>query len=422
MSSASSKYVGLPDVAFDQPDVYETEDLRIPSVPVEDLSNSDHPSRNLDINNLDIKQAKEFFGLKDSASNEKSELANKYRKALFNSYLLQHLNGDLSVSGSSPSIAQNSANILLEETNSEKLMRLTIEVNQLLSQVDEKETETENNEKDSIFYTLSILQKKLESISNRKLFLPQSVNLSEKSIKNNEYPPEPPSQDSVINDPSPSSSKILPESSLSVTEFERRISNLERIVDPELTSKSSDFAKAPLFKRVEDLQTKVELLTNPKFLESVSKRAKLASEELEHLAKNKEILSALSNSSNSDNQPSSDKFQSAQDVLTRANQEKISTLYEKLPSLEPMAMLIPSLMDRLDNLSKLHTRAASVVESFDSANDLLNLTQKSRVSDLYKVVDTLKSSIESNSSLMIQNVKDLETRMEELMKKIKSSS
>ncbi|OMJ29720.1 Dynactin subunit 2 [Smittium culicis] len=279
---------------------------------------------------------------------------------------------------------------------------------------DSSENETEDSEckKTSILAAVSSLKKKLDSVSNNPIFFNQSDSLADSSTSWKKY------YESVSSDKTSTINTAQRNNtinSVSVAEFERRLSAIENAISPSSDIASTSTHNVPLSVSINELKTKVELLTNPKFLESVSKRAKFASEELDKLSKSKEILSSLASEQDKD-ATSQDKFQSAQDVLTRANQEKIATLYEKLPSLEPMTLLIPSLLDRLDNLSKLHVKAASVVESFSHVDDFINVTQKSKLSDLTQIVETLQSSIESNSALMVNNVKELEQRMANLSK------
>ncbi|OMJ16571.1 putative dynactin subunit 2 [Smittium culicis] len=414
MSSASSKYANLPDVDFDQPDLYESEDPKIIPDSSESIEYFNHYNRDLDVNNLDIKQAKEFFDIKYSESNDKNEIANRYRKALFNSYLLNRINSEISVSANPTSLPASDIqeNILLNESNSEKLLRLTFEINQLLSQTEKNETEDNESKKSSILAAVSSLKKKLDSVSSNPIFFNQSDSLADSSTSWKKY------YESVSSDKTSSITAAQRNNainSVTVAEFERRLSAIENAIIPSNDIASTLTNNVPLSASINDLKNKVELLTNPKFLESVSKRAKFASEELDKLSKSKEILSSLASEQDKET-TSQDKFQSAQDVLTRANQEKISALYEKLPSLEPMTLLIPSLLDRLDNLSKLHVKAASVVESFSHVDDFINVTQKSKISDLTQIVETLQSSIESNSALMVNNVKELEQRMANLSK------
>ncbi|OMH81929.1 hypothetical protein AX774_g4600, partial [Zancudomyces culisetae] len=133
MSTAnSSKYHGLPDVAFDQPDVYETPDVQEKTEPELNI-NFVTENKELDIHNLDIKDAKNYFGIKDKTNSDKENSAEKYRRALYKSYLLENIENEISVY---PSTKSQYNEGLFTETPLEKLTRLTFEIQDLQSSLE----------------------------------------------------------------------------------------------------------------------------------------------------------------------------------------------------------------------------------------------------------------------------------------------
>ncbi|PWA02429.1 hypothetical protein BB558_001444 [Smittium angustum] len=398
MSSLSSKYANLPDVAYDQPDVYETTEP-----PTEINNKVSEYTLNKDINTekLSIGNAKEFFHLKDEAKKDKDALVENYKRALFRSYMLEQITGGLSVQSSagkkSDGISSLQSNQLDFETAPEKLRRLVYEVNDLMKFAEEDESVFKEKEKAILMNAVLDLQTKLDHLSNKKFQENNNLTNTDDNWKAFEQ---------AQNIQTSSNSKG---NNVLISDFEKRISKLELLLGPALDGSEAEMNQGPLLTTVTDLSTKTELLTNPLYLDSVSKRIKLASFEIEKLLVQQESLTKTGSQKKSDGDMDED-YQTAQDVLDRVNQEKAAKVYEILPQIEPMISLFPNLVNRLETLSGIHTKAASIVESFDHVDTTIQ-EEKTKIKHLNNVLETLKSSVESNSVLLVENVKALESKL-----------
>ncbi|OMH82617.1 putative dynactin subunit 2 [Zancudomyces culisetae] len=418
MSTAnSSKYHGLPDVAFDQPDVYETPDVQEKTEPELNI-NFVTENKELDIHNLDIKDAKNYFGIKDKTNSDKENSAEKYRRALYKSYLLENIENEISVY---PSTKSQYNEGLFTETPLEKLTRLTFEIQDLQSSL---ENDDKIHNKEKIASAASELKQNLEAISEQRDRLSSDngkivssalwdrLNSSSSKKSTGEAFAENSDQKQRLEIP--------------ISEFESRISRLEAVLG--CTTDNLDQSKVVLCsytknlmlttpsitERLDTLNGQISLLSNPANLDSISRRAKQISVDLEKLDSLYSQVSQKSSESEASSGVDTSKLANTNTnprlLITKSNLEKIDSLFENIPRYEFLLSVLPGLMNRLENLNQIHTKAADLVSSFESSVQASNVND-AKLKELKEVCGNLELSISSNKAVMESNIKSLEERI-----------
>ncbi|PVU85375.1 hypothetical protein BB560_007041 [Smittium megazygosporum] len=404
------KFANLPDVDYDQPDVYESEGIPF-SEPEPTVETSSIPA--LDMDNIDIKQAKAFFGVADQKELDKSNLALQYRNALFKSYMLERIrdeesqisvNSKPSGGNMSGTKDQLDTNPFLEESVNEKLRRLN---------------ETKASQNTIFLNAVSDLSRKLntlseKTLSNNTLLLgPVSENIWEKYQQSTKQ--KDPSE-SVTNKSNDNSNYINNRDNPAsvISEFEQRISKLENTVGSPTQVKSANTSISSLVSVVDDLNTKVHLLSDPVFQDSAIKKVKFLLLELKNAKSSADNLLnpslPLDNENTRNNQSGESGHLENSTTNSVANNEKINQIYDRLHELDPVFNLLPGVISRLEQLNSLHTKALAVTESFNNAKSSLD-ENCSRVDQLSKVLETCQSSISENSSIMLENIKAIESKI-----------
>ena len=150
------------------------------------------------------------------------------------------------------------------------------------------------------------------------------------------------------------------------------------------------------------------LLTQPRHIDSVSRRLKLLLTDLDRASTNQQHASHRRHDSQSNSpQP--------------ANPTVQEQLLPLLTRLGPSLPQIPHILTRLRTLSTLHTSAAE----FQSALESLEEEQKKMrgaLTELDDAVKTVESSLNANQSVVKGNVSGLEDRVDGLLRRLEGLS
>lgn len=161
----------------------------------------------------------------------------------------------------------------------------------------------------------------------------------------------------------------------------------------------------PLLPLVTRLSNQLTLLTQPRHIDSISRRLKLLLSDLDRVSS-----AQVASQNRRQSQPSPDPPAPVASSL----QESIQPILTKLLPILPH---IPHILARLRTLSALHTSAASFQETLQNMEE-----EQSRVrlalDELEKAVQAVEKSLEDNGQVISSNISGLDIRVEELSKRL----
>lgn len=176
----------------------------------------------------------------------------------------------------------------------------------------------------------------------------------------------------------------------------------------------------PLLPLLTRLNTQLTLLTQPRHIDSISRRLKLLLSDLDRVsAANSSAHGSKSRQSShhppGPNSPHPGGSPAAPGAAVPTPlQEQLTPILTRLAPLLPH---IPHILTRLRTLSSLHTSAAS----FQSTLEGLEEEQKrgrAALEELLRAVDGVEKSLKDNEAVVKKNVSDLEERMEDVGRKM----
>lgn len=202
----------------------------------------------------------------------------------------------------------------------------------------------------------------------------------------------------------------------------------------------------PLLVTINKLEHQLSLLTQPRHLDTISRRVKVIVTDLERvhearrkLTDHRPLAIALASGITvvTQNQTSSSQSSSVPNVNTTLNSvpgvintndpsqpnlppdalHKLERLYNLLPRIDPLLPLVPHLLSRLRSLAQLHTNADQFRQRLDhSTAKLRNISSRStQVSELLNLIE---NSFESNEKIIKQNLGLVEDRIEKVLESI----
>lgn len=203
-----------------------------------------------------------------------------------------------------------------------------------------------------------------------------------------------------IEDTKPSSDKTLH----SVVDMDRRVGELEKLVGASsATLDETSPLPSPLLPLITRLNSQLTLLTQPRHIDSISRRLKLLLSDLDR-------ASAAQHHRRHPSQP----------IAIPQPSPLSEQLLPLLSRLGPSLPHIPHILARLRTLSMLHTAAA------DFKNSLGDLEQdqkkmRSALEELEEAVCTIEKSMEDNRQVVKGNVTGLEDRVSVLLKRLQDA-
>ncbi|THH29856.1 hypothetical protein EUX98_g4329 [Antrodiella citrinella] len=185
-----------------------------------------------------------------------------------------------------------------------------------------------------------------------------------------------------------------------MAQIDQRLGELEKVIGSSSTTLDEmSPLPPPLLPLLTRLNTQLTLLTQPRHIDSISRRLKL-------------LLSDLDRQGSP--QPGGASPASQGPAAPSPLQEQLTPVLTRLAPLLPH---IPHILTRLRTLSALHTSAAS----FQSTLESLEEEQKrgrAALEELLRAVDGVEKSLEENENVVKKNVTDLEERIEEVGRKV----
>ncbi|KAI6169506.1 Dynamitin-domain-containing protein [Pisolithus thermaeus] len=193
----------------------------------------------------------------------------------------------------------------------------------------------------------------------------------------------------------------------SITEMDKRVGELEKLIGSvNVTLDETTPLTPPLLPMLMRLNNQLTLLTQPRHIDSVSRRLKLLLSDLERASTN-QAQKRQNNMSQQDIQSGSTPAQDA--VLPL-----LSRLAPSLPH-------IPHILTRLRTLSALHGSAAEFQSTVAALEEEQKRTREA-LDALKTAVESVEGSLEANRNTVAGNVGNLEGRVDNLVNKVESLS
>ncbi|EIW82699.1 hypothetical protein CONPUDRAFT_120792 [Coniophora puteana RWD-64-598 SS2] len=200
----------------------------------------------------------------------------------------------------------------------------------------------------------------------------------------------------------------------SVVEMDRRVGELEKLVgSASATLDESTPLTPPLLPLVNRLSSQLTLLTQPRHIDSISRRLKLLLSELERVSAAQTQRRQQGGSAGSGNQQSSSQSQTAAVPGTPLH----DTLLPLLTRLGPALPHIPHILTRLRTLSALHAGAAEFQGTLSSLEEEQRRTREA-LEALRSAVESVEGSIDANRATVAGNVKGLDGRVDTLLARL----
>ncbi|KIJ49520.1 hypothetical protein M422DRAFT_27886 [Sphaerobolus stellatus SS14] len=215
--------------------------------------------------------------------------------------------------------------------------------------------------------------------------------------------PEEPERPTLENSPSNEIKAAPLETEPELADIDKRLGELESLVGAAGTTlDESSPLPPPLLPLITRLSNQLTILTQPRHIDSISRRLKLLVSDLERAS------SAQVAAQNRRQSP-------AQSVPTPSPLQE--SLQPVLQRLSPMLPHIPHILARLRTLSTLHTSAAAFQETLQGMEEEQRRV-RAALEELEKAVEAVEKSLDENGPVISSNVAGLDVRVEELNKRM----
>lgn len=174
----------------------------------------------------------------------------------------------------------------------------------------------------------------------------------------------------------------------------------------------------PLLPLLTRLSAQLTLLTQPRHIDSISRRIKLLNSELERTSGasgSQGHNASQRRGASTHHQPASGSVSSPASATPPAPTASSAVLQEQLAPvlarLAPLLPHIPHILTRLRTLSALHTSAAGFQKTLEGLEEEQRRT-RGALEELQRAVEGVEKSLTENEALVRGNVRELEERIE----------
>ncbi|KAH7888454.1 Dynamitin-domain-containing protein [Phlebopus sp. FC_14] len=197
----------------------------------------------------------------------------------------------------------------------------------------------------------------------------------------------------------------------SIIEMDKRVGELEKMIGSASTTlDETSPLTPPLLPMLMRLNNQLALLTQPRHIDSVSRRLKLLLSDLERVSASQSQKRQQGQSTQQNGTTGSSSLTPAQDAVVPL----LSRLGPSLPH-------IPHILTRLRTLSALHGSAAEFQATLASLEEEQRRTREA-LEALKGAVGDVERSLEANRSTVAGNVSGLEERVEKVLSKLEELS
>ncbi|KAJ1650786.1 hypothetical protein IWQ61_008497 [Dispira simplex] len=181
--------------------------------------------------------------------------------------------------------------------------------------------------------------------------------------------------------------------------LEKRLAELEGLVGISVHDEVQSLTQeGSVLDTLYNLEDKVRLLAQPRHLESLSRRAKMLTQEFEKLT------AARASRGN-------------QEGIDDEVLDKVNRLFDMVQRVEPLIETTPAIIARLQSLQSVHLEATLVSQTLRQCSDeQTSISEELKV--LQEISERLQSSIVENTSTIEENVQNLDERIKSLHQRI----
>ncbi|KAH9485287.1 hypothetical protein JR316_0002194 [Psilocybe cubensis] len=206
-------------------------------------------------------------------------------------------------------------------------------------------------------------------------------------------------QEQYVSDP-----KTEPKTDMqTMVEMDHRIGELEHIIGSSgMTLDETSPLPSPLLPLITRLNNQLTILTQPRHIDSISRRLKL-------------LLSDLDRASAAQHQ--AHKRHPSQSNNGSSPPTVVHEILPILTRLGPLLPHIPHVLTRLRTLSSLHSSAATFQSSLEDLEEEQKRTRNGLL-DLERAIETVETSLKENKNVVKSNVAGLESRVNSLLDRL----
>ncbi|TFK75320.1 hypothetical protein BDN72DRAFT_832180 [Pluteus cervinus] len=398
------KYADLPDIDT-APDIYETEDV-FPTTHAEKGESSEDesvlPSRGSRGKNADPSGKEELDStslMRTEDASKKFRRAEKRRERARPHYAYPPSPGSPH-SPASPSTATRPLPL------SHRLRAIQSELNALEAELSDptnpllhKEKEEDNVDPGDLIRGLVDVKSRLERIRKGKEGRGRLVGVV---LGDDEVPLEDDARKGSKVDQDKGQSQEVVSEVRGIVEMDRRVGDLEKVIGSSTaTLDENSPLPPPLLPTITRLNNQITLLTQPRHIDSISRRLKL-------------LVSDLDRASASQH---NHRRQASQQNQTSSSTTLQDQLLPLLSRLAPSLPHIPHILTRLRTLATLHTAAADfqgTLEGIEADQQKI----RDALRELESAVQTVENSLDENRNLVKGNISGLDGRVDQLITRL----
>ncbi|KAL7009020.1 hypothetical protein EMMF5_001217 [Cystobasidiomycetes sp. EMM_F5] len=218
-------------------------------------------------------------------------------------------------------------------------------------------------------------------------------------------------------------------SALTPTRLDERLQLLESYIGATRTeSDESHPLPPPLLSTLSKMEHQLQLLTQPRHLDTISRRVRMLVTDLERvhearrkIGDNRPLNVALSSGITISTGPApivpAPAANNVEQHLSPDSLQKIDSLFVLVPRIDPLLPMAPHLLTRLQSLSTLHSESATFSTNLQDAEDGLGQLKQSEEM-LQDLLNGLEESLKSNQNIVTKNIEVLQSRMEQLLERV----
>lgn len=186
-----------------------------------------------------------------------------------------------------------------------------------------------------------------------------------------------------------------------IASIDSRLSQLETVLGFQQSTSDEEAVPRPLLATLARLESQLALLSQPRHLDTISRRVKVLVTEMDRVRDVRK--------DNAVDQSSS----SGTTSLTPSDTTQLEHLFQVANRLEPLLPIMQPVLSRLQTLSDVHGSAAQFKTSLDGLQAKAE-AQRQQTSELNQLLANMEANVEQNRTTMQTNLESLQARISDV--------